>query len=202
MVTRKKNIQKVLFPFFSLFLLFQSYKLLKMIWELSIFEFSLFTKLLVVILINLFVTGVFAFIGFVYSTNLLIGEGYYRVKDPAKLMRLSSFLKLKYFKMFLLFVFWGRQKNRKKYFDGTRQGVENFEYQTRQSEFGHLMSFIMIMLVTVLMLVKGQYFMALITTILNIISNFYPIILQRNHRVRIERMKNLMNRKTDRQKGI
>ncbi|WP_394330522.1 hypothetical protein [Psychroflexus sediminis] len=37
-----------------------------------------------------------------------------------------------------MFVFWGKKKNKQKYFDGTKSGLENLDYQTKQSEFGHL----------------------------------------------------------------
>ena len=139
--------------------------------------------------------GIFAFMGFAYKTNRLLPEDYYRVKNPKLILKLSKLLKLAYFKKFLLIVFWGKRKNRKTYFDGTISGLENFDFQTRQSEFGHLASLIFIQIVVLLMLIKGHYTMVVLTTTINFIANFYPVLLQRNHRIRISRIRNILNKK-------
>jgi len=187
--------KKILFPLFAIFLAFRSYEIIKTFWvfESSGLEFSI--KVLLSVLLNLFITGIFAFMGFAYKTNRLLPEDYYRVKNPKLILKLSKLLKLAYFKKFLLIVFWGKRKNRKTYFDGTISGLENFDFQTRQSEFGHLASLIFIQIVVLLMLIKGHYTMVVLTTTINFIANFYPVLLQRNHRIRISRIRNILNKK-------
>ena len=188
--------KKILFPLFAIFLAFRSYEIIKTFWvfESSGLEFSI--KVLLSVLLNLFITGIFAFMGFAYKTNRLLPEDYYRVKNPKLILKLSKLLKLEYFKKFLLIVFWGKRKNRKTYFDGTISGLENFDFQTRQSEFGHLASLIFIQIVVLLMLIKGHYTMVVLTTTINFIANFYPVLLQRNHRIRISRIRNILNKKS------
>jgi len=100
-------------------------------------------------------------------------------------MKLYKALGVKYFKEFLMLVFWGSKKNRTKYFNGTRDGMQNFIYQTKQSEFGHLCSLIAIDIVSLILLLHGYYLLTVLVIIINIIANLYPIILQRHHRYRI-----------------
>jgi len=138
-------------------------------------------------MINLCFTGVFAFVGFVLPTSKLLPKAYYKIKNPKLLNLIYKVIGVPVFRFFLMLLFWGRAKNRKKFFDGTRTGIRNFIYQTHQSEFGHLMAFIAINLVTIIMLYKGYSTLLILTLGINIIGNFYPIILQRHHRIRLKR---------------
>lgn len=187
--------KKILFPLIAIFLAFRSYEILKTLWLVETSEFNLWIKLLLSFLLNLFITGFFAFIGFAYKTNEILPENYYRIKNKKLIYRSSKILKIKYFKKFLLVLFWGKKKNRQKYFDGIKSGLENLDYQTRQSEFGHLGALVIIQLSVVIILIKGHYLIAFLTTTLNFISNFYPVLLQRNHRIQIQRIKNIEKRK-------
>ena len=187
-------MKKILFPLIAIFLVFRSYEILKTLWLVEPSELSISIEILLSVLLNLFITGIFAFMGFAYKTNRLLPENYYRIKNIKFISKLSKLLKIEYFKKFLLLIFWGRKKNRKKYFDGTKLGLENFEYQTKQSEFGHLAALVIIQFIVVIMLIKGHYMMAFLTTTLNFVSNFYPVLLQRNHRVQIARIRNMLKK--------
>lgn len=188
-------VKKILFPLIAIFLAYRSYEMLKTIWFVEPSEFSFSIMFLLSFLLNLFVTGIFAFMGFAYKTNRLLPENYYRIKNENLIFKLSKLLKVEYFKKLLLVLFWGKKKNRQKYFDGTKSGIENLDYQTRQSEFGHIAALVIIQLGVVTMLIQEHYLIAILTTTLNFILNFYPVLLQRNHRIQIERIKNIQKRK-------
>lgn len=188
-------LKKILFPIIAIFLAYRTYEISKTLWFVEPSELALSIKIVLSVLLNLFITGFFAFFGFAYKTNRILGENYYRIKNPKLISKVSKLLKVEYFKKFLLLVFWGKKKNRLKYFDGTKLGLENFDYQTRQSEFGHLAALIVIQIAVFLMLIKGHYTIAFLTTLLNIVSNGYPVILQRNHRISITRIRYLLNNK-------
>ncbi|SHM97844.1 hypothetical protein SAMN04488057_10525 [Cyclobacterium lianum] len=191
-------VKKVVFPLFSIFLVYQSYELVNAILILEPSEVPLWMKILFAALLNLFVTGVFAFTGFAYKTSRLLPDKYYRIRDPEFLLEISGVLKLTYFRKFLLLIFWSQQKNRKKFFNGSIAGLENFDYQTRQSEFGHLIPMLLIQLLCLIILTQGHYAIALVATLLNICFNFYPVVLQRNHRMRISVLNHkLKNRESD-----
>lgn len=189
--------KKLLLSLFSLFLAYRSFELIKYINDINPTEFSWFVKFIISIVLNLFITGFFAFLGFAFTTSRILPNWYYRVKDRKKLNNLYKFLGLKYFKTILLYAFWGKEKNRKKYFNGTKSGIDNFDTQTRQSEFGHLGAFIAILLVSLFLLLKGHLILVILTTIINLISNLYPIILQRTHRIQIERVINIKKQRND-----
>lgn len=61
-------------------------------------------------------------------------------------------------------------------------------FQTKQSEFGHLGAFVVIVILSVILLVHGYIFLVVMVTLINILGNVYPVILQRFHRMRIEKI--------------
>lgn len=144
--------------------------------------------LFVAFLLSLYITGIFAFLGFAYPTNLLIPKRYYSINDPHALNQICKTMGVRYYKYLLLLFFWGRSKNRLKYFDGTRKGFTNLIFQSKQSEFGHAMALIGIDIVSFILLIKGFYLLVLILLVFNILGNLYPILIQRQHRMRIDRL--------------
>ena len=136
------------------------------------------------------ITGVFALPGFVFATHRLLGPRYYIIRNPKLLVKVYNLLGISFFRRALLHFFWGIKKNRVKYFNGTKGGLKNFIYQSKQSEFGHLAALILIFPVSIIFLIKGYLNYAIATSIINIIGNLYPLILQRYHRIRIERILN------------
>jgi hypothetical protein len=142
-------------------------------------------SLLIAFLINLFVTGIFAFPGFVFPTSHVMPKNYWIPRHPQQLNALFATLNVNTYKSILVLLFWGRKSNQKKYYNGTRKGLEAFNFQTKQSEFGHLCALVCIVFASVLLLAKGYTVVVLLLTIINVFLNFYPIILQRHHRIRI-----------------
>jgi len=138
--------------------------------------------------LSLFITGIFAFLGFAYPTSKILANSYYEIKKPKVLIFTYKILGIKYFRSILLVVFWGRKNNRQKYFNGTKRGLQNFIFQTKQSEFGHSVAFLMIIASSILLLGHEYVLLTMIITIINILGNFYPILLQRSHRIRIEKI--------------
>jgi hypothetical protein len=187
--------KKIIFPILALFLAYRSWELLRAIWFMEAGTLEGPLLIFIPVLLNLFITGVFAFPGFVFPTHRLLPSGYYKVRNKARVLKFYRVLGIEYFKKALLLAFWGKEKNRKRFFDGTRQGLENLEYQTKQSEFGHLGAFVLLQAAVLLLLMKEAYWMALITMALNVVFNFYPIVLQRHHRIQMERVKNILDKR-------
>lgn len=185
-------LKKLILPILSLFLLYRSIELMRYLAAAQPSEFSLAESVFLAFILNLFITGVFAFIGFAYPTNRLLPKSFYTIKHSHFIKRLYKFLGLKYFRILLLFFFWGHKKNRQKYFDGSKAGLDNFIYQTKQSEFGHFAAFVLIFLCCMILLFNQYYLVVAIATFLNLIGNFYPVILQRHHRIRIEKISSIL----------
>lgn len=181
--------KKILFSVFAIFLGFQSWKLLLIILVYrDENNMMLPESLIYAFLINLFLTGVFAFPGFVFPTHRLLPKAFYLVSNPVLVTKLYTWFGVKHFRILLMLAFWGKQKNKEKFFDGTRNGIDNLIYQSKQSEFGHLAPLVLISGLSGLFVLHNLFLLAAITMIINIIGNFYPILLQRHHRMRIQKL--------------
>lgn len=185
---QKKNLKKLLFPLFSLFLTYRTVVRFEGLLNADPSAIGFIGGFIITFVLTLYITGIFAFIGFAYPTHKLLPPSYYKVHNPAALKRAYKLFGVEIFRALLLRFFWGLEKNRKKYFDGTRAGVENFIFQTKQSEFGHLGALVLIQASTVLLLLAGHFYVAFVATLINIVGNGYPIILQRTHRMRVGRL--------------
>ncbi|MGB1031654.1 MAG: hypothetical protein ACPGWM_03520, partial [Flavobacteriales bacterium] len=128
----------------------------------------------------------FAFVGFVFPTHKLLPKSYYLVRQPKLIMNTYKYLGVEPFRKALMFFIWGKAKNRKHFFDGTKTGLKNFIYQSKQSEFGHILAFILVQACALIVAIKGNLLLLAITTAINVIFNLYPVILQRHHRARIQ----------------
>lgn len=179
-------LKKILFPLFSIFLGYQTFDVMRYLLTADSVSFSTIEALITSFIISLFTTGIFAFVGFVYRTHKLLPKAYYQTKNASVLNRTYNALGVKYFRILLMFAFWGTRKNRAKYFNGKRSGFSNFIYQTKQSEFGHFGALLLITALSITLLSYGYIKLFAFTTIINVIGNFYPIILQRKHRLRIQ----------------
>lgn len=179
--------KKILLPLASAFLVVQSYKLLVGIHQLEIK--SIFVLIFLAWIINMFITGIFAFVGFAYPTQRLLPASYYHIHQPSRLHKVYQFLKVEWFRKFLLATLWKDKKQRKRYFNGKKEGMDNLEEQSMKSEFGHLLPFIILLVVSVYLLAVGQTYLALFVLLWNILGNFYPILLQRKHRARLQAIK-------------
>jgi hypothetical protein len=185
--------KKVLFIFFSVFLAYRTYVMIDRLMNTSSLRATEST--LIAFLLCLFITGIFAFPGFVFPTHRILPPSYYTIKNGRELKQIYALLRVDLFRRLLLFFFWGKEHNRKKYFDGTKNGLDNLNYQSKQSEFGHLAALVLIDMVTLLALIKGFFVLTIMLVIINLIGNLYPILLQRMHRMRIQRMLLIMDRK-------
>jgi hypothetical protein len=187
--------KKLLLSLASIFLTYRSVELLKFLDNINPGQLNWMGTITFSFALNLFITGIFAFLGFAFLTSRILPNSYYNIKNSKRVTFIYRFLGVEYFKLLLLKFFWGNERNKKKYFSGTKTGISNFDMQTRQSEFGHLVAFIAIEIISIYILIKGHIAIFFITTFINIIGNFYPIILQRNHRIHIERIKLILEKR-------
>lgn len=175
--------RKLFHIIFSIFLMWQSIQLIN---RLSGNEFSRVTDIVLnSIFINLFVTGIFTIV-YSFPVYKLIPSMYYKINRPKHLKSFCKIIKMGLFKKMLLYTLWNKKQNKKYYFDGSRNGLREFEIVTMKSEFGHFLAFIILIVIAVYIGIKGSLFIAVVVFIINILFNFYPFILQRYHRMRIE----------------
>ena len=177
-------IKKVLLSFATIFLIWQSYDILRNIDKLETNSWGYIV--LVAWIINLFITGIFAFSGFAFPTQKLLPKSYYKIYHPKRLKKTYGALRVNLFRKMLLATLWKGQKQRKKYFNGKRNGISILVEQSMKSEFGHLLPFIIICLLSSYLIATGAFKLGMLALLINVIGNLYPIILQRHHRMRIQ----------------
>lgn len=183
-------IKKFLLSIASLFLFYRSWELI-LSWD-KVNPDTIGISLVLAFLANLFILGAFAFLGFAWPTYRLLPEKFYRVKSPETLSRISKKIGVPFFQKFLLATFWRNTNQRKNYFDGTKSGIRKWDIESRKSEFGHLIPFLILTSLSLWSIFSGNYLLALFTQLLNIFANFYPVLLQRSHRLRIQRFSDRM----------
>ena len=148
-------------------------------------------------MINLFITGIFTIV-YSFPIYKMLPESYFKIKNPKQLMFLNKLIKIEIFRILLVSTIWSKQNNKKHFFNGTRKGFIEFEENTRKSEFGHFVPFILIIFMTIYVGIFNDLNKAIWIFLINIPFNFYPFILQRFHRMRLNRLK--FNCKQNRQK--
>ncbi len=183
----RKGLKKVLLPLASIFLIFQSYKLIVSASQAPI-ESSV-QQFVIAWVINMFVTGIFALTGFAHPTQKLLPESYYSIRNPERLLVFYRKMRIDLFKTFLLATLWRQRKQRKQYFKGTRSDFNTLIRQSKKSEFGHLFPFLILTLVSIYFLTGNAKGLGVFTMLWNILGNLYPIILQRHHRMRIQKIR-------------
>ncbi len=177
-------IKKVLLSIATIFLIWQSHKILSNIDKLEINSWGL--MIFIAWIINLFITGIFAFSGFAFPTQKILPKSYYKIHHPKRLKKICKVLRINLFRQMLLATLWKSQKQRKKYFNGKKDGISNLVEQSMKSEFGHFIPFIIICFASIYLIMIGLPKLGICTFSINFIGNFYPIILQRHHRLRIQ----------------
>lgn len=168
----------------SMFLIWQSYSLLMVINNIEINAWGLI--FFISWLLNLFITGIFALSGFAFPTQKTLPNRYYKIHHPKNLIKVYNLLKVNIFRQMLLATLWKNKQQRKKYFNGKKEGILNLEEHSKKSEFGHAIPFVILCIISIYFFVVGLTKIAACTLLINCIGNFYPIILQRHHRMRIE----------------
>ncbi|MGB0931827.1 MAG: hypothetical protein ACPGVB_13680, partial [Chitinophagales bacterium] len=129
-------LKKIVFLLLSIFLIFQSYMLLGNIRMVQneLWLYAIINGWI----INMYITGIFAFTGFALPTQKLLPQSYYAVGNSKRLKRLYKTLRIDLFRKFLLATLWRNQKQREKYFNGKSDGIPALEEHSKKSEFGHL----------------------------------------------------------------
>lgn len=179
-------IKKALLVFASAFLIWQSVKMLFNIQQLQPESWLVIVFLAWVL--NMFITGVFAFAGFALPTERMIPASYYQIRRPDRLKRVYTYFGVAVFRKFLLATLWKKKSQRKKYFNGRADGIQNLVEQSKKSEFGHLIPFFILTLLSVYFITGGQVEFGLTVFVINFIGNGYPVVLQRHHRMRVARL--------------
>ena len=120
-------------------------------------------------------------------------SSYYDIKDWEKGGRVYASLGVTLFRKILVWIGWEKLHKKANPVKKGLNSLLQLEHGTRQSEFGHLVVFLIVLVVNIFVAIKFGFVNSLWLLILNLILNFFPIILQRYNRPRLKRIIN-MNR--------
>jgi len=179
-------IKKILHSLFSAFLIWQTIMLVERLLDNQPTDFS--SKFLDAIFINLFVTGIFTIV-YSFPAYRLLPLGYYKIKNPRLLKMCGHIIQIDLFKKLLIRTIWNKKQNKKYFFSGLRNGFSDLEITTMKSEFGHFIGFVIVMILTVLIGIRDNLTLAIMILFVNIFFNFYPFMLQRFHRLKLNELK-------------
>ena len=193
-ISIKTFIQKILLISFSVFLIWQSIQLVFNISQ-NTHATTVGDSLIQSILLNLFITGIFL-IGYALPLHRLLPTSYYTSVESQSFVTICTILKIELYRKFMRLTFWSPRNNKKHFFNGRRNGLVQFERNTRISECGHTFAFVIIVVVSLYIGFVVNIYLAIMATLINIIFNFYPSILQRYHRLRLQRMNPFSGRLT------
>jgi hypothetical protein len=183
----QESVKKLFFTAMSLFLVWQSQQWLTGLhsWRPT----TIWGSLLTAWLLNLFVTGIFAFAGFAWPVERLLPGAYYLVRYPTRLRWWYEWLRVEWFRQALLATLWRSKAQRATHFNGKASGLAQLERQSRKAEFGHLLPFVLLLGVSGYLAYLGACLLAFFTLLINIVGNLYPVLLQRYHRLRLQRLR-------------
>jgi len=114
-------------------------------------------------------------------------SNYYNPKEWEKEGKIYPFFGVSVFRKILVWIGWEKLNKKTNPVKKSVDSLLHLEYGTRQSEFGHLIIFFIVLAVNIFVAIKFGFLKSLWLLILNLILNFYPIIVQRYNRPRLKR---------------
>jgi len=182
----KTLIPKVLLVLFVIFLIWQSIQLINNIIQRT--DINTFSAIIIqAILVNLFITGIFL-IGYAVPLNKILPNSYYTSVESQLFVSIYAIMKIELFRKIMRLTFWRPRHNKRHFFNGRKSGLNEFEKNTRISESGHTFAFVTIIAVSLFIGSAGNSYLAIIITFINIVFNLYPAMLQRYHRLRLQKI--------------
>jgi hypothetical protein len=167
-----------------------------------------YSKLLYVVLIFIaFVGGVYFFVGvtsflFAWVLNLMLmmvtlaftqtfqpplTSPYYKCKKWEMQGRIYRYIGIDVFRKCLVWVGWEKYNKHTVPVKNQADALRHLEYMSRQSEFGHLIIFWIVLAIALYVWSEHGFLPSLSLLSLNIILNGYPVALQRYNRPRYQK---------------
>ena len=115
-------------------------------------------------------------------------SNYYSSKKWEDYGKIYKWFGIDEFRKVLVWVGWEKLHKASNPVKKNLEALKHLEYNTRQSEFGHLIIFFIVLLPTLFVGFYYGFIQSLWLIILNIILNAYPIGLQRYNRPRLQKL--------------
>ncbi len=120
--------------------------------------------------------------------NLQLTSTYYHSKEWEDEGRIYKCFGVQGFRKMLVWIGWEKLNKASNPVKKSLDALKNLEYNTRQSEFGHLIIFLLVLALTVFVGFYYGFKQTLWLLLLNILLNAYPIGVQRYNRPRLQKI--------------
>lgn len=124
-----------------------------------------------------------------------LNSPYYTEKSWEQRGKIYESFGINFFRKLLVWIGWEKLNKKANPIEKNTKALMHLHYKTKQSELGHIIILIIVLGFTIYVAFKYGVVQSLSLLILNILLNFYPILLQRYNRPRIERALNLSKRR-------
>ena len=121
---------------------------------------------------------------------------YYKTKDWENKGKIYENFGINIFRKLLVLVGWEKLNKKSNPVKNDFEALVFLEYRTKQSEFGHLIIFFIVLGFNIYVALKFTFAESLWLLFLNVILNVYPILLQRYNRPRLQRALTLFRYKS------
>ena len=178
-----RTLQKVLLTALSGFFIWRSAVLLSWLVQHSQ-PSSISTVLIQAVRLDFYLLSIFA-VCFAWPIHRLFPDSYYEAVCSESFASVCTSLRIKQFRKLLRLTFWRPWLSKQFFFDGTRSGLARYDQNTRRAEFIHTLAFAVILLASLYIGMSGDSLLAGAVFLVNVVWNFYPVILQRYQRSRL-----------------
>jgi len=126
---------------------------------------------------------------FIFTETLKpeLQSDYYNQKRWERKGKIYESLGINIFRKLLVWAGWEKLNKKANPVEKNSKALIHLEYRTRQSEFGHLIIFFIVMGFNIYNALKFGIAASLWLLVLNIVLNLYPVFLQRYNRPRLKR---------------
>lgn len=121
-------------------------------------------------------------------------SSYYNEKAWERRGKIYEYLGVNFFRKLLVLIGWEKVIRKSNPIEKNTQALVNLHHQTKKSELGHLIIFLIVLMVNAYVAVRYGFLKSVWLFLLNIVLHFYPVILQRYNRPRITRAIKLSQR--------
>ena len=138
--------------------------------------------------LNLLLMTLFLYLGETF--NLQLTSRYFSIKAWEQEGKIYHYFGIHIFRKLLVYTGWEKLNKAVNPVNKNLKSLEHLELGTRKSEFFHLMIFIIVMGFTIYVGINDGFVQSLWLLVLNLLLNFYPVILQRYNRPRYQKLIN------------
>jgi hypothetical protein len=124
-----------------------------------------------------------------------LASSYYIEKPWEQRGKIYESFGINFFRKLLVWIGWEKLNKKANPIEKNTKALMHLHYKTKQSELGHIIILIIVLGFNIYVAFKFGVLQSLWLLILNILLNFYPILLQRYNRPRLERAINLSKRR-------